>query len=76
MPTEKNSKIFGCSLLKGAATIVYTYKVHYSFQRGAKKEDKRILSEMHCKNAKDCGVLNKKGNYNWTKCVHPELKRQ
>ena len=75
MTTEKNSKIFGCSLLKGAATIIYTYKIHYSSQRGARKEDKRILSEIDCKNAKDCGVLDNKGKYNWTKCVHPELKR-
>jgi len=75
MTTEKNSKIFGCSLLKGAATIIYTYKIHYSSQRGARKEDKRILSEIDCINAKDCGVLDNKGKYNWTKCVHPELKR-
>ena len=75
MTTENNSKTFGCSLLKAPATIVYTYKIHYSSQRGVRTEDKRILSKIDCKNANDCGVLDKKGNYNWAKCVHPELKR-
>jgi hypothetical protein len=75
MTTEQNSKSFGCSLLKGVATIVYTYKIHYSSQRGVRAEDKRIPSEINCKNANDCGVLDNKGNYNWAKCVQPDLKK-
>ena len=76
MATERNSKNFGCSLLKRNAKIVYNYKIHYSSQRGARMEDRRVLSEIDCRNAKDCGVFDNKGAYDWTKCVHPELKKK
>ncbi len=68
MDTKTTVETFECSLLKGTATIISTFSVHDSGKTGQHRFD--------CGNAKDCGVMDGRGNFAWAKCVHPKLNRK
>lgn len=76
MDTETKREPFECSLLRGTATIVTTFAVHYSSRQGAKEPDKITPLQMGCENAGDCGVKNARGGFDWARCVHPKLRRR
>ena len=65
--TERSS--FKCSKLGGPATIERSYNL----LGGA-----RLPSGVLCKSCLDCGIASHEGDdvrFDWSQCVHPELRR-
>lgn len=76
MVSDTKVETFECSLLRGTATVIITHAVHYSSRQGTKEPDKMGQVKFDCENANDCGVMDQKGGFDWTKCVHPRSPRR
>jgi hypothetical protein len=73
---EYKSSKFLCHRIDGNVTIDYEILVHRSSATG--NVDKRFVTSIDCDQKKSCGVGVVSGrsiSYDWSKCVHPELKK-
>jgi len=71
--TQRISEKFSCSKVSGWVIIS---KVLYLFKDSTHGAPiRKTPTKIHCDNQDTCGVRQQDGIYDWTKCVHPEMRR-
>lgn len=66
---------FNCSKMGSKVTITREILIHRS---STGEIDDRVTTSIDCDHKSDCGVGESSGpstSYDWTKCVHPDLKQ-
>jgi hypothetical protein len=69
-------EVFNCTKMGSKVTITREILVHRSSATG--EIDARFTTPIDCDHKSDCGVGESSGrsiSYDWTKCVHPDLKQ-
>jgi hypothetical protein len=72
---EIQYEVFNCSKMGAKVKITREVLIHRS--SGTGEIDAKFTTSIDCDHKTDCGVGKASGlsiSYDWTKCVHPDLK--